>query len=247
MSGGNSSTQLWSTMPGWGIVADLLPPEVVAARRVRGIRKVVAYVVLAIVLLAGAGYGYAYWQVHKASTALTAAQAQTATLAAEQQKYDVVVQVQGETQHVQSELGTLLTGDVDLSHLVAAVVQRSPVPSGITSIQVTLTGAAGAAAAPTGADALDMSGHQHIGTITLSGVARTLDQVAAYVTQLSQLPGVVTVFPTSQADDGKQVTYSLQLTLTDQLLTQTSTTSTTTTTTTADTTSGQTTTTTGGN
>lgn len=245
MTAGNPSAQLWSSMPGWGIVADLLPPEVVAARRVQGIRKVVAYVVLAIVLLAGAGYGYAYWQVHKATASLSAAQAQTASLQAEQQKYNVVVQVQGETLHVQTELGTLLAGDVDLPTLVAAVVERSPSPAGISSLQVTITGASSSAGSTEGGAALDMSGHAHIGTITLTGVTRTLDEVALYVKRLAQVPGVVTVFPTSQAVDGKQVTYSLQLTLTDQLLTHASTTSTTAT---ADTTStGQTTSTTGGN
>ena len=34
-----SGQQLWSTMPGWGIVADLTPPELIASRRLRLLRK----------------------------------------------------------------------------------------------------------------------------------------------------------------------------------------------------------------
>lgn len=211
--------QLWSTMPGWGIVADLLPPEVLAARRVRVLRKLVVAGLAVVLLLGVGGYGYAYWKGRSAASDLRAAQDRTAQLQSEQSKYGGVVQLQNEAAEIKSQLGGLLATDVDLPKLATSIEALSPSPAGITKLDVEVAGAS-AQAGTSSADSsavLDTSGHLHIGTVTVTGTVRSIDRVATYVTRLSRLPGIVEVFPSNQQNDGKLVTYSIEMTMTDQL------------------------------
>ena len=46
-------------MPGWGIVADLTPPELIAARGLRVLRKRIVAALVVIVLLCAGGYVWA--------------------------------------------------------------------------------------------------------------------------------------------------------------------------------------------
>jgi hypothetical protein len=213
--------QLWSAMPGWGIVVNLLPPEVVAARRVRVIRKILISVLAAVVLLGLLGYGYAYWQVHSASAGLAAAQVQTEQLQSAQTKYNPVLVIQAEIGHVAGELAGLTTAAVDLPHLVQEVVALSPHPGVMTKVDVEVTAAAppnSSGVAPDNTGSLDSSGLPHIGTITVGGSVRSVTAVAAYARALAKLPGIVEVFPTSAQANGGQIDYTIEMTMTDQLL-----------------------------
>jgi len=213
------TTQLWNSMPGWGIVANLLPPEVLAARRVRVLRKLVVAALAVVVLLGAGGYGYAFWQARSAKSDLHAAQDQTTQLQLQQRKYGAVVQLQNQAAQIKSQLGGLLSADVNVPKLATAIMALSPAKSSLTKLDVEVT-TASAQPASSNADSsgvLDTSGHQHIGTITVTGTVHSIDDVATYVTRLSGLPGIVEVFPASQQNDGKLVTYSIEMTMTDQL------------------------------
>src|SRR6185312_4553657 len=79
--------ELWSTMPGWGIVANLIPPELLQARRVRALQKLVGFLLVLLLLVAGAGGGYAMLRSHHASQQLSVEQNRTSQLLAEQTRY----------------------------------------------------------------------------------------------------------------------------------------------------------------
>ena len=64
----SSPTQVWNTMPGWGIVADLTPPELIASRRLAVIRKALLSGLIFLTVLLLCGYGYAYRTKHVASS-----------------------------------------------------------------------------------------------------------------------------------------------------------------------------------
>jgi hypothetical protein len=83
------------------------------------------------------------------------------------------------------------------------------------SITVAGTGNAGATTAGVG---LDASGHLLIGTVTIAGAAKTLDDLPVYVEKLAVINGVVDVVPLTNVADVKGVQYSVSLSLTDQLL-----------------------------
>ena len=48
--------QPWNGMPGWGIVADLTPPELIASRHLKVLRKWIVLGLVVLVLACVAGY-----------------------------------------------------------------------------------------------------------------------------------------------------------------------------------------------
>jgi type IV pilus assembly protein PilN len=211
--------ELWSTMPGWGIVANLLPPEVLQARRVRAVRKGIVILLCALLVLAGAGYAYAYLQSRSAAQSLAAEQARTSQLLVEQNKYSGVTQIQGDVAHVQKQLTTLMKSDVDVPNLLGRVLSKLPAGASVSQMILNIS-VPSTTAPPTanGTTSLDTSGQTHIGTMAITGTARTLIDVSTFVDAIGVLPGVVDPFPTANAESNKGATFTLQLTLTDQLL-----------------------------
>lgn len=222
MTAVDQSKALWSSMPGWGVVANLLPPEVIVARRVRALRKVIVFALALVLVLAAAGYGYAFWRARAASSALNAEQSRTTELQRQEDQYADVVRMQGTVASVKAQVATLLAKDVDIAQLINGVVAK--LPAGATLAQLSLalstgTTGPGAPAVNTANQAtLDTSGRPHIGTINLTGQAHDLNQVAAFVSGLASVPGVVGVLPTSQQGNAASVQFTVQLTLTDQVL-----------------------------
>lgn len=213
------NSALWSSMPGWGIVTDLLPPEVISARRVRALRKVITMALLAILVLAGVGYGYGFWRAHGASAALSVEQHRTVELTEQQRKYADVVRIQGTIAGVNGQIGRLLADDVDVARLLDDVLGRLPKGASVLQLALALsvTNAQGVSGG-TDMAVLDTSGHPHIGTVTLTGQAHSLSQVAAFVAGVGTVRGVVGAVPTSQQGDRNAVQFTVQLTLTDQVL-----------------------------
>jgi hypothetical protein len=119
--------------------------------------------------------------------------------------------------------------DVDVAVLIAKMRSALPATLSLTNVTISLNntseqsvGSAGSAAS------LDTSGHQHIGTVTLSGSGITLADLAGYVANLAALPGVADVIPSSNATTatvaikhGKQAPsftqFNIALTVTDEL------------------------------
>lgn len=217
------ATQMWSSMPGWGITANLLPPEVVAARRLGVIRKMIVAAMILVVVLGGAGYGYALLQQHSAHGDLSAEQAKTTALLAEQRSYAEVVALSGTIDQIKTELSTLMAGDVDAGKLVDAIVARLPNGASITQLQATIAQDLGqtnsSSSSGTGVGVLDTSGRTHIGSVSVTGTVKSMQDGAAFATQLATIPGVVDVYPTSQTNNSGTIQVTIQMILTDELLT----------------------------
>ncbi|MEO9239751.1 MAG: hypothetical protein ABI418_16850 [Jatrophihabitantaceae bacterium] len=212
--------QLWSSMPGWGIVVDLTPPELVASRRLKVIRKLIAAAGVLLIVLCTAVYGLAFVQHQSASKALAQEQERTTSLITEQHKYGDVTQMQSALGQVNAQLSTLLSGDVSISPLINEI--RSNLQPGMTianlSVTVNVPGASAAGAAGSGGASLDTSGRAHIGTITLSGTGTTEAYVTAFADKLSGLKGLVDVLTPSLKSQANGIQYSLTASFTDELL-----------------------------
>lgn len=209
--------ELWRTMPGWGITANLLPPEIVTARRVKVLRKFALTAVVAVLLLGAAGYLYALSQKNAANSELASAAARTAVLHTQQAKYGQVVTLAGDISAVTAQLSQVLANDVDAHALLSKITSAQPRGGTISSMQMTMVTGTGATVSD-GAGVLDSSGHPHVGSLTVMGTTNNLSNVAAYVVRLDKIAGVVTAYPTSvTSDDKKNVTYTIQATLTDQV------------------------------
>ena len=201
--------QLWSTMPGWGIAADLTPPELINSRELKTLRKWIGAGLVILLLACTAEYLAAARQHSAASAALDEVNAQTSQLEAGVRKYAGVTQIQGNVTQVQTQIAKFMGTDVDLVKLMSRLRSALPAPMTITSETVTIT-AATAVTAPTGAaPALQAT----IGTVTISGTGRVLANLATYVDRLQAIPGVTDVNPTSNVRSGRSTHYSLSLNL----------------------------------
>jgi Tfp pilus assembly protein PilN len=215
------SRALWNTMPGWGIVANLLPPEVVQSRRVRFIRRMVLLGLVFVLLACLIAYAYVYLGHRSAEHDLAAEQARSQQLTVQQHQYNAVVQIKGDTAQVRTQLSGLLGQDVNTAALITKITQALPAGTAISTLTVTVNTATaqGTAAASNTTGSLDTSGNPHIGTITVTGTAKTTVDVATYVDKLTRIPGLVDVFPTSNTStDDTGTHYTIDMALTSTLL-----------------------------
>lgn len=212
--------ELWSTMPGWGIVANLIPPEVLQARRVRAIRKLVAYLLCVLVLIAGIGYGFAYFRSQQAAQTLAAEQSRTSQLLAQQKRYADVTLLQTSVAGVRTELSQLLESDVDVSALITSVLKQLPAGATVNQLAVTMTPPAGQQAKvnpASGTGSLDTSGRAHIGLMAITGQALRVSDVSTLVDRLGVLPGFIDPYPTSNTTNDKGTLFTVQFTIDDRL------------------------------
>ncbi|MEO7263036.1 MAG: hypothetical protein ABI047_17545 [Jatrophihabitantaceae bacterium] len=213
--------ELWSTMPGWGIVANLIPPEVLQARRVKAIRKLVAYGLCVLVLIAGVGYGFAFYRSQQAAESLAAEQSRTSQLLAQQKRYADVTLLQGTVAGVRTQLSSLLDSDVDVSALVTSVLKQLPADATVSQLAVTMSPPAGRQATvnpASGTGSMDTSGKPHIGLLTLTGQAVRVPDVSTLVDRLALMPGFIDPYPTSNTTNDKGTLFTIQFSIDDSLL-----------------------------
>lgn len=203
--------QLWSTMPGWGIAADLTPPELINSRELKTLRRWLAAGLVVLLVACVAGFVLAKRQHSAAAGALAQVQAQTSQLQAGEREYAGVTQIQGSVTQIQAQIAKVMGSDVDLVQLMGRLSSELPAPMTISAEAVTIS-LAGAAAAPAA------SGLPTIGAVTISGTGRSLDNLATYIDKLQGINGVVDVNPTTNAISGKVANYSLSLNLTAAVL-----------------------------
>lgn len=206
--------QLWRAVPGWSIAADLTPPELINGRQLKLLRRLLAIVLVALVLICVGGYVLAARKHSTASDGLAQAQLNTVTLQRQAAKYAGVTSIQGTVTQVQTQIAQVMGNDVDLVKLMGLL--RSNLPATMTIDQESVTINVAGAVTPTGG--LDTSGLARIGTVTLSGTGRTLDDLPAYVDRLKVLAGVVDVMPNSNSVVASVARYGLTLGLTSTLL-----------------------------
>jgi hypothetical protein len=209
-------------MPGWGIVADLMPPEVLQQRRVKVVKRYVITGLSMLIVLLVLAYGYAFWQNQSAANALSKEQDRTSALQAQVHQYAGVTTIQGTVAGVQGQVANLMKGDVDVPALLGHV--QAALPPGVTISQLAMTLNSGNAVSPAGsaqagAAALDPGTNAHIGALTISGTAHRLTDVSAFVDKLKTIAGVVEPYPASNTSSPAGVQYAVQLTLDDQLFT----------------------------
>jgi hypothetical protein len=215
-------TEIWNTMPGWGIHVDLTPVELLDSRRLRTVRRLI--VAAFVLLLAGLGAAdfLAAARVDTARTRLADEQTSNTRLQSQQRSYRGTVETENSINQIRTQLARLMARDVDVAAVSTAIGSR--LPPGMTvaelGLSVTTDDRSGAGSAGSGgASNLDTSGQQHIGAVTLSGTARRMTDVSTLVDRLRTMNGVVEPYPTATQQTTKGVTFSVQLTLTDRLLT----------------------------
>lgn len=204
--------QQWSARPGWGIAADLTPPELLAARRRQKQRKVIAAALAALLVLCGAGYVLTVRQHNSARDSVTLARDETTALQAQAKAYSNVTQIETKVSKIDKQLAAVLASDVDFAGLLRTLRGELPGTMTIKTVSVSLATNTATASAST-------SGHPVIGTVILGGSALTYVDVSHYVDTLTATDGIVDVVPTSAQASKSGVQYNITFNITDQVLT----------------------------
>jgi hypothetical protein len=219
-SGMSTMTQppaLWNSMPGWGIVADLTPPELIASRRLRVLRKFLTAALVLVVALCLLGYGWATLQSRSASKALATEQARTTQLRNEESKYAGVTQIQAALAQTNTQVAKLLATDVDFANLVGSLRQNLPGGMTITQLTVALATGTTGATSSAGTSVLDTSGRRHVGTITITGTGIHMTDVSVFVDRLSTIKGVAVPYPSTNVQTPHGIQYTVQIILTEDV------------------------------
>ena len=213
---------LWHALPGWGIAADLTPPELINARQLKVLRWWMAAGLVVLLVVCAGGYYLAARDRSSATAELTVVQDQTRELQVVGRSYSGVIAIQGSVKQIETQVAQVMSADVDVVALL--VVLQSSLPKTMTINQEAITistagvaGTAGTAGTSTGSSQ-DSSGLPRIGTITIGGTGRTLDDLSDYIDSLQAVPGLVDVLPVSNTAAGKGTQFSLTIGLTNALL-----------------------------
>lgn len=204
----------WETRPGWGIAVDLTPGEVVNARRVGVLKKLIAAGLVLVLFLCGAATYMTLDDEWAARDAYNAEQARTAALQREVQQYSDVTLMENTVTQINTQIATLMAQDVNYVNLMAKVRARAPEGVTITSLSILL--AQNQAVAP---GTPVPSGRAIIGSATIAGRSNSIRDLSPFVKSLSMLRGVEEVVPTSNTRTELGVEYTLSMNLTEELYT----------------------------
>lgn len=206
------------------IVANLLPAEVVDARRQRKVRKTTIALLAGFVVLLLGWYGQAWYETSNARDRLARAQDNVQLAMAQQRAFAEIVTAQGESQRITTQLRSLLANDLQWSDLMVSLQAVAPEGVLITGVFGLLivaeptgpTGgtAGGTAPAATGDSAQAASGTEpqatpgaagdpamgakvsawKTGSLTVTGSAPDELAAAAYVDALGTVVGLANPF-----------------------------------------------------
>lgn len=206
-------------LPGWGIYADLTPPELLAARRLKALRRSMAIGIAALVTVVLLVFALTMLRHRQATDDLAREQTITAGYTAQQSRYAVVTQIQDSTTSIRQQLAGLMLADVDTSGLLSSI--RTTLPRGmvLNAVQESANAGGVGAARTGGATTLDTSGATQIGHVTLSGTSSRLEDIATYVDALGSRPGLVDVVPVTNQASGSTYTFTITASVTDAVLT----------------------------
>lgn len=203
-------------MPAWGIVANLIPPELVESRWVAVLQRRIALGLALTAVLCAAGYAYAVVQVRSATDEAQAANERTVYLNRSADKYVGITQIETTVTGLDSQLATVMANDVDVAGVVASIRRDLPTSMSMETISLTLS----SESTTEDTAMLDRSGRPTIGTVTISGSGKGLDDLPSFVDGLSAVRGFANVLPTSNLVSDGISQFSVAFTLTDQLYTR---------------------------
>ncbi len=174
----------WAPVPR----VNLLPPEVLQARRFRVVRwRLMLAGAATLALVAGAVY-WAQSGVGAAQDELAITQAQTTLLHRQEAKYATVPALLSQLDAARSARQVALGQDVLWYRFLNDVALATPANVSLTTLSATLTATSGAAAAPSsGSDPLVPAG---IGSVTVTGTAAGYPDVAAWLQSIAAVKGL---------------------------------------------------------
>ncbi|GGK86522.1 PilN domain-containing protein [Mangrovihabitans endophyticus] len=198
------------------ISANLLPAEIVAARRARRSRTWVLITVFLVVLALAGWYVHAATVKRSADDELAAATTAATAVRHSETQYDEVLTVQAQTDAITNRLSALLADDLPWSTLLDTLRDVGD------EAGVTVTGVNGSLVSDGGKGVTSTlpsaSGATTVGMLTITGIAPDKPSVARYVDTLNAVTMVANPYVTSVTQNEAGVQFSLSVDVTSAAL-----------------------------
>jgi hypothetical protein len=170
----------------WAIVprVNLLPPEVLAARRFRTLQRRLGAAVAGTLVVAGLAVVWAQSGLASAQDDLAATQAQAVQLQAEQTKYAEAPKVLANLDAARTARASALGTDVAWYQFLSDLALNTPVGTGLSSVAISMTGSVNATASTV---PLVPAG---LGDVKVTGKAVRFPDVASWLDSFGQVHGL---------------------------------------------------------
>jgi Tfp pilus assembly protein PilN len=201
--------------------ADLLPDEVVSARRAVVVRNKVLIALGVLAAFIVAGYGLSWWQTTSARGDLGDMQQRNTALTNQQNEFRPVVEAQSGAQRIQTQLRNLMAGDVAWNDLLGRMRKVAPAGVALTGVDATVTvgpASTGTPGAAAGSVPATPAGPQEIGILTLTGTGPDKNSVAAFGDKLGGVGGLASPLITSVSSGDRQLNFTVQVVITSDAL-----------------------------
>ncbi|MCX7523191.1 hypothetical protein OSC27_13010 [Microbacterium sp. STN6] len=186
----------------------LLPPEVLAQRHARGVRRALGLGVVGVLVIIVAATGAATLVANEAQSQLEAERDTTVQLLSQQSKLSDVRTVQQQVSLVQAAQQVGASTEIDWKAYLEKVQATLPANVTITSVTVDSASPLAQYSQPTA----PLQGAR-VATLSFAATSPTLPQVPAWLTGLSSLTGFADATPGSVALDPATGTYTVDITM----------------------------------
>ncbi|WP_380256245.1 PilN domain-containing protein [Kineococcus sp. GCM10028916] len=177
---------------------NLLPTEFADSRRIRRIRFMLGAGLVVVLGACGAAAVISGQHVDAAQSALSAEQARTTSLQAEQNTYAEVPEVQTALATAQRVKKTIQANDVAWYSYLDKVASDTPDGVALTTVSFGLADTSTSGTDTTSSNPLAVTG---VGTGTFTGQATSLNLVSDWLDQMAEVPGFAGVTLSNNAQD----------------------------------------------
>jgi Tfp pilus assembly protein PilN len=206
-----------------GVVADLLPTEIIESRRARRMRWSVLTALLLTACLIGAVQTVAAQRTAGARNRLEGVQTEVTRLQGQQSAFAELIRTKNSSSQIEGQLAALLANDLPWWEVLGSLRAAAPSGVSVTGVTGSLAGATGAlgsagSSAAQGEELPKASGERMIGSLTITGMARDNRAVAAYVDALQGVHALSDPLLTGMTRDKGDLQYTVAVDITDKAL-----------------------------
>jgi Tfp pilus assembly protein PilN len=199
------------------ITANLLPAEIIDARRERKLRRIIAACLVVVLALLAVWDIQARRQTSDAQAELNKAQDVVRGLQVQQRTYANLSTTKSQAKAITDELKVLMANDLQWSDLLPAL--RAAAPAGVTLTSIVGTMTAGAAGAASAATVPGVTSANGVGNISLVGLSPDKLRIASFVDALGHVAGLANPYLTNVvAQSGGLLQFTIQVELTSAVL-----------------------------
>jgi len=198
---------------------DLMPPDILAGRKVRAVQRKLILVLVLVVVAIGAGFVWFRLDDSRGDAALRSELATVAALQADQATYAELPAITAAGADVDRVLADLMVDDLAWHERLLALSTPALGEIRLTGVTANVADVAAATTEQTetaSTGLLDPTGADHVGVLTVTGQAPSHEAVAAWVESLSSVDGFLVPYILGSRvvlEGGAAIEFTVEVTL----------------------------------